>query len=184
MHGSVGALITTFLVIPLVTQMSKVLGKKRAFIVCQLISIVGYIYFWFLFVPGKPHLFLLALPFHSFGIGSLFTIMMSMTADVCDLDELQTGKRREGVLGAVYWWMVKLGFGVAALLGGFILSTVGFDANDVTESAVTGMRLFYTFLPIAGVVGAILIMKSYDITEEKAEQIKAQLVQQRKATNG
>ena len=33
--------------------------------------------------------------------------MMSMTADVCDLDELRTGKRREGVLGAVYWWMVK-----------------------------------------------------------------------------
>ena len=112
LHGSVGALVTTFLVIPLVAQMSKRLGKKRAFVISQLISIIGYVLFWFLFVPGKPHLFLYALPFHSFGIGSLFTIMMSMTADVCDLDELQTGKRREGVLGAVYWWMVKLGFGV------------------------------------------------------------------------
>jgi GPH family glycoside/pentoside/hexuronide:cation symporter len=100
LHGSVGALVTTFLVIPLVAQMSKRMGKKKAFIVSQLISIIGYILFWFLFVPGKPHLFLYALPFHSFGIGSLFTIMMSMTADVCDLDELQTGKRREGVLGA------------------------------------------------------------------------------------
>ncbi|MDA0912894.1 MAG: MFS transporter, partial [Bacteroidetes bacterium] len=144
LHGSVGALVTTFLVIPIVTWMSKVLGKKKAFIVSQLISIVGYILFWFLFIPGKPYLFLFALPFHSFGIGSLFTIMMSMTADVCDLDELQTGQRREGVLGAVYWWMVKLGFGIAALLGGAILSFVGFDAENVTESAVTGMRLFYT----------------------------------------
>ena len=71
--------------------------------------------------------------------------------------------------------MVKLGFGIAALLGGFILSIVGFDAENVTESAVTGMRLFYTFLPIAGVIGAIWIMKSYDITEEKAQEIKAQL---------
>lgn len=180
MHGSVGALITTFLVIPIITKMSKVLGKKKAFIVSQLISIIGYVLFWFLFVPGKPYLFLFALPFHSFGIGSLFTIMMSMTADVCDLDELQTGKRREGVLGAVYWWMVKLGFGIAALLGGFILSVVGFDAENVTESAVTGMRLFYTFLPIAGVIGAILIMRNYDITEEKAQQIKAQLAERKK----
>ena len=147
MHGSVGALITTFLVIPLVAQMSKRMGKKKAFIVSQLISIVGYVLFWFLFIPGKPYLFLFALPFHSFGIGSLFTIMMSMTADVCDLDELQTGKRREGVLGAVYWWMVKLGFGVAALVSGAILSFVGFDPGNATESAVTGMRLFYTFLP-------------------------------------
>ncbi|MGB1074961.1 MAG: MFS transporter [Flavobacteriales bacterium] len=184
LHGSVGALVTTFIVIPTVAQMSKRLGKKRAFVISQLISIFGYVLFWFLFVPGKPHLFLYALPFHSFGIGSLFTIMMSMTADVCDLDELQTGKRREGVLGAVYWWMVKLGFGVAALLGGFILSIVGFDAENVTESAVTGMRLFYSGLPIAGVLGAIWIIKNYDITEEKAEQIKAQLAEQRKSNNG
>lgn len=179
LHGSVGALVTTFLVIPLVTRMSKRMGKKKAFIVSQLISIIGYVLFWFLFVPGKPYLFLFALPFHSFGIGSLFTIMMSMTADVCDLDELQTGKRREGVLGAVYWWMVKLGFGIAALLGGTILSLVGFDASNVTESAVTGMRLFYTFLPIAGVIGAILIMKNYDITEARAEELKAELMKKR-----
>ena len=181
MHGSVGALVTTFLVIPIITRMSKVMGKKKAFIVSQLISIIGYVLFWFLFVPGKPYLFLFALPFHSFGIGSLFTIMMSMTADVCDLDELQTGKRREGVLGAVYWWMVKLGFGIAALLGGFILSIVGFDAENVTESAVTGMRMFYTLLPIAGVIGAILMMKSYDITEEKAQEIKAKLEARKKS---
>jgi GPH family glycoside/pentoside/hexuronide:cation symporter len=181
MHGSVGALITTFLVIPVVAWMSKKLGKKKAFMVSQFISIVGYVLFWFLFIPGKPYLFLFALPFHSFGIGSLFTIMMSMTADVCDLDELQTGKRREGVLGAVYWWMVKLGFGVAALVSGAILSFVGFDPGNATESAVTGMRLFYTFLPIAGVIGAICIMWNYDITEEKAVQLKADLAQRREA---
>ncbi len=120
-------------------------------------------------------MFLFALPFHSFGIGSLFTIMMSMTADICDLDELENGERREGLLGAVYWWMVKLGFGVAALLSGFILWLVGFDPEQVTESATTGMRLFYTFLPICGVVFAILIMKNYDITEERANEIKKEL---------
>ncbi|MDG1031282.1 MAG: MFS transporter [Flavobacteriaceae bacterium] len=175
LHGSVGALITSFLVIPLITIISKKIGKKKAFILSQLISIIGYVLFWFLFIPGKPYMFLFALPFHSFGIGSLFTIMMSMTADICDLDELENGVRREGLLGAVYWWMVKLGFGVAALLSGFILWLVGFDPEQVTESATTGMRLFYTFLPIFGVVFAILIMKNYDITEERANEIKKEL---------
>ena len=175
LHGSVGALITSFLVIPLITIISKKIGKKKAFILSQLISIIGYVLFWFLFIPGKPYMFLFALPFHSFGIGSLFTIMMSMTADICDLDELENGERREGLLGAVYWWMVKLGFGVAALLSGFILWLVGFDPEQVTESATTGMRLFYTFLPIFGVVLAILIMKNYDITEERANEIKKEL---------
>ena len=80
LFGSVGALVTTFLVIPVVTQMSKKIGKKKAFIVSQSVSIIGYIMLWFLFIPGKPYLFLLALPFFSFGIGGLFTLMMSMTA--------------------------------------------------------------------------------------------------------
>ncbi len=180
-HGSVGAIFTSFLVIPIINWMAKALGKKKAFIIAQSISIIGYILFWFLFVPGKPHLFIYALPFHSFGIGSLFTIMMSMTADICDLDELNTGKRREGVLGAVYWWMVKFGFGIAALLSGSILWLVGFDAEAVTESAVTGMRIFYTALPIAGVIGAIWIMKDYDLTEERSREVSEQLKISRKA---
>ena len=184
-HGSVGALFTSFLVIPIINWMAKTLGKKKAFIIAQSISIIGYILFWFLFVPGKPYLFIYALPFHSFGIGSLFTIMMSMTADICDLDELNTGKRREGVLGAVYWWMVKFGFGIAALLSGSILWFVGFDAEAVSESAVTGMRIFYSVLPIAGVIGAILIMKDYDLTEEKSQEIskKLAIMRETKAEN-
>ena len=34
---------------------------------------------------------LVPLPLFAFGIGGLFTLMTSMTADVCDLDELNTG---------------------------------------------------------------------------------------------
>jgi MFS family permease len=113
LFGSVGALVTTFAVIPTVAWMSKKVGKKNAFMLSQGISIVGYMLLWFLMVPGKPWMFMFALPFFSFGIGGLFTLMMSMTADVCDLDELATGKRREGIFGAIYWWMVKFGFAIA-----------------------------------------------------------------------
>ena len=37
------------------------------------------------------------------------------------------------------------------------------------------MRAFYSLIPIAGVIGAVLIMKNYDITEARA-QIEEQLV--------
>ena len=177
LHGSIGALATTFIVIPIVTRMSKTLGKKRTFLISQGISIIGYILFWFLFVPGKPYLFLIALPFFSFGIGGLFTLMMSMTADVCDLDELNTGKRREGIFGAIYWWMVKFGFAIAGLLSGLFMSWVGFtpDAASQPEGAVTGMRLFYTFFPIAGTLIAMWVMRNYDLTEAKANDVRKQL---------
>ncbi len=94
LFGSVGALITTVMVIPVVAKLSKTIGKKKAFILSQGISILGYVLLWLLFIPGKPYLFLFALPFFSFGIGSLFTLMMSMTSDVIDIVEFNTVNRR------------------------------------------------------------------------------------------
>ena len=179
--GSVGALVTTFVVIPTVAWMSKKMGKKNAFMLSQGISVLGYLLLWFLFIPGKPYMFLFALPFFSFGIGSLFTLMMSMTADVCDIDELATGKRREGIFGAIYWWMVKFGFAIAGLLTGAIMSLIGFVPDAVnSDSAITGLRLFYSGLPMAGTLAAMLIMRNYDLTEERANQITKEL-EKRKA---
>ncbi len=177
LFGSIGALATTFLVIPIVTRMSKVMGKKRAFIVSQGISILGYLLLWFLFIPGKPYMFIFALPFFAFGIGSLFTLMMSMTADVIDLDELNSGQRREGVFGAIYWWMVKFGFAIAGLLSGLILSVIGFnaDAASQSEGAIIGLRAFFSGLPILGTFIAILVMRGYDLTEERSVEISAKL---------
>jgi glycoside/pentoside/hexuronide:cation symporter, GPH family len=181
LHGCVGALVTTFVVIPVVAQISKKFGKKKTFILSQSISVIGYILFWFLFVPGKPYLFFIALPFFSFGIGGLFTLMMSMTADVCDLDELNTGKRREAMFGAIYWWMVKFGTAIAGLLTGLIMSWIHFTpgAESQPEGAVTGLRLFYTFFPIAGTLLAIYVMKDYDVTEERANEVRVKLAARR-----
>ena len=177
LFGCIGALSTTFMVIPIVARMSKVMGKKKAFLLAQGISIIGYILLWFLFIPGKPYMFLFALPFFSFGIGSLFTLMMSMTADVCDLDELNSGKRREGIFGAIYWWMVKFGFAIAGLLTGAIMTLVNFNPDVATQAdgAITGLRFFYSAIPITGTLIAMWVMKDYDLSEEKARDIKAQL---------
>lgn len=178
LFGSLGALITTFAVIPIVTWMSKRMEKKKAFLISQGISIFGYILLWFLFIPGKPYMFIYALPFFSFGIGSLFVLMMSMTADVIDLDELNTGKRREGIFGAIYWWMVKFGFAIAGGLSGLILTYVGFDSTPdavQTEEAITGLRIFFSAVPIIGTLIAIAVMWNYSVSEERANEIRAEL---------
>jgi len=186
LFGSVGALLTTFIVIPVVAWMAKVMGKKNAFLVSQVISIIGYIYLWFLMVPCEPHLFLLALPFHSFGIGGLFTIMMSMTSDVLDIDELKTGKRREGVFGAIYWWMVKLGFAIAGALSGVIITLVNYKGGDdvVTqpEGAVDGLRMVFSGLPIICTLIAIAVMWNYKVDEDYANEVREELDKRKTAT--
>jgi glycoside/pentoside/hexuronide:cation symporter, GPH family len=186
LFGSVGALVTTFAVIPTVAWMSKKTGKKTAFMLSQGISLLGYVLLWFLMVPGKPWMFMFALPFFSFGIGGLFTIMMSMTADVCDLDELATGKRREGIFGAIYWWMVKLGFAVAGLLSGAIMAFVAFTPGAAVQpaGAVDGLRLFYSGVPIFGTLLAMWIMRNYDLDEKRALEVNAELERRRSRAQG
>ncbi|MEL7482954.1 MAG: MFS transporter [Planctomycetota bacterium] len=183
-HGSVGALATAFLAIPIVTLMSQRLGKRRAFVISQSVSVFGYVLFWWCFSPDNPWLLFIPLPLFCFGIGGLFTIMMSMTADICDLDELRTGSRSEGLFGAVYWWMVKLGFAVAGLLTGVIMSKVGFDPGleTQTESAMTGLRVAYIAVPVSGTVLAILIMLGYDLNEQRAREIRDQIAERKRAS--
>ena len=177
LFGCLGALGTTFMVIPIVTKMSKSMGKKKAFLISQSISIIGYLMLWFLFVPGKPYLFIIALPFFSFGIGSLFVLMMSMTADVIDLDELTSGLRREGTFGAIYWFVVKFGFAIAGGLSGVILSSVGFDSGATIqpEGAIDGLRLSFSGIPVIGTVIAMYVMRNYNVTEESAGKIRIEL---------
>lgn len=179
--GTVSAGATAFLVIPIITYISTKTGKKKAFVIATLISMVGYALKWWGFNPENPYMMFLPLPLISFGIGGLFTLMMSMTADVCDLDELQTGTRREGTFGAVYWWMVKLGTAVALLTSGAVLNLIGFDAEASTQSVetITQLRIADIVIPVLAGAMAIVIIWKYDLTEAKANEIKLKLVELR-----
>jgi GPH family glycoside/pentoside/hexuronide:cation symporter len=121
------------------------------------------------------------LPLLAFGIGGLFTIMMSMTADVCDLDELNNGTRQEAMFGAVYWIMVKLGNSIAFLLSGAVLNLVGFDkdATIQTMEAMTNLRIADILIPIITALLAIAIMWKYNLTEGRAHEIREALIDRR-----
>lgn len=180
--STISALATAVLIIPVITIMANKLGKRKAFIISTAISIVGYALKWWGFNPENPWLMFMPIPFMAFGIGGLFTLMMSMTADVCDLDELHNGMpRKEGTFGAIYWWMVKLGQGLALVLGGLVLKTVGFDQNVAiqTTETLTRLRLADIIIPAATALLAIIVMWKYDLTEKKAREIKDELVRRR-----
>jgi GPH family glycoside/pentoside/hexuronide:cation symporter len=180
--SSIGALVSAFLVIPIVSAMATKWGKKNAFLISTALSIVGYAMKWWAFTPDNVWLSFIPIPLMSFGLGSLFTLMMSMTADVCDLDELVNGMpRKEGTFGALYWWVVKLGQGLALVLGGLVLKLIGFDGNAATQAAetMTNLRIADIIIPVVTAGLAIWIMWKYDLSEEKAKEIKTQLEERR-----
>jgi GPH family glycoside/pentoside/hexuronide:cation symporter len=157
-------------------------GKRNAFIISTTLSIVGYILKWWGFNPELPWLMFMPIPFIAFGLGGLFTLMMSMTADVCDLDELKNGMpRKEGTFGAIYWWMVKLGQALALVLGGLVLKVVGFDGGAAVQSAETmhQLRIADIVIPATTAAIAIAVMWSYGLNETRAREIKTKLVERR-----
>ena len=224
--ASLTALVTAFVVIPIISAMANKWGKRKAFIYSTIISIIGYILKWWGFdnslneqfnnssvgtglnnfvaaifetinpfldavnmswfsmdtSNGGPWLMFIPIPLMAFGLGGLFTLMMSMTADVCDLDELENGMpRKEGTYGAIYWWFVKLGQAIALVLGGAILSLVGFDEGAVSQTAetMTKLRIADIVIPALTAGIAIWIMWKYDLNEKRAREIKEQLVERR-----
>ena len=130
------------------------------------------------FLAREHYLLLACAPLIVFGLGSLFTIILSLVADVCDFDELETGERREGMFSAVYWWMVKMGLAVAGLLGGAMLTWTGFKQElGIAQAADTllWMRIFDIGIPIVTSMVAILIIKTIDDSEYKAYGVRKQL---------
>ncbi|WP_397446870.1 MFS transporter [Polaribacter sp. R77954] len=224
--NTINAMITAFIVIPIISKMASKWGKRQAFIISTIISIIGYILkwwgfdkdlnstfnqtsfgetlnagvssifstinpfldsvgmSWFSIDPGSevPWLIFLPIPFFAFGMGGLFTLMMSMTADVCDLDELENGMpRKEGTFGAIYWLMVKIGQSMALVLGGLILSIVGFDPNVTEQSLETmnNLRIADIIVPAGTAALAVWVMWTYSLSESRAKEIKETLIERR-----
>lgn len=225
--NTINAIITAFIVIPIISKMATKIGKKNAFLVSTFLSIVGYILKWWGFdlelnnqfnqtelgqslnsglgaifealnpflesigaswfsidvSNGVPWLIFLPIPLFAFGMGGLFTLMMSMTADVCDLDELENGMpRKEGTFGAIYWLMVKIGQSIALVLGGVILSIVGFDPNITEQSVETmnNLRIADIIVPAGTAALAFLVMWGYKLDEDRVREIGAELERRNK----
>ena len=128
---------------------------------------------------------LIPAPFMAFGLGALFTLMGSMMADVCDLDEYHTGERREGRYGAIFWWVVKLGMAAALAAGGFLLNATGFDValeGNQSENTILLLRIFDAVVPAAASLLAIWVIVLFPITEESAAETREKLEARRGAS--
>ena len=224
--NTINAMLTAFIVIPIISKMASKWGKRKAFLISTALSIVGYTLkwwgfdkelnsqfnetglgkglnagigsifetlnpildnvgmSWFTIDPGSsiPWLMFVPIPLFAFGMGGLFTLMMSMTADVCDLDELENGMpRKEGTFGAIYWLMVKIGQSIALVLGGLILKIVGFDPNVAQQTAETmnNLRIADIIVPSLTAALAMWVMWKYSLSETRARDIKEELVKRR-----
>jgi GPH family glycoside/pentoside/hexuronide:cation symporter len=162
------------------------LGKSKTVMIFLIIMAVGNSLKVVCYSKTHPWLILIPTASLSLGMLVLFSLVYAMLADICDEDELNTGKRREGSYQAVYGWWWKIGISGAFLVSGFLLKFTGFDAKLATQSDSTlfWLRVWEIGLPSIMCLISVLLLIKYPLTEQRAYEIKDLLAKRKLAAFG
>jgi glycoside/pentoside/hexuronide:cation symporter, GPH family len=114
----------------------------------------------FLLVPAKPYLIMVEWVILAFGIPCANLMFSSMTADICDEDELVTGLRREGAFVAVGGFFGKVAQVATLLLAGALPRMAGYVDTSVppTLRELKVMRAILIGVQFVAILAAITII--------------------------
>lgn len=166
---------------------SRRLDKKASFILGLAICVLGSLAFLLLIpfrsvVSGNIIYFLPFAMLVGFGTGGLFTLPLSMVADVIDLDELKTGKRSEGSYYGCLTLYYKLSQSITLFLIGFTLDLLKFDSSlpVQAESTVVSLAVILGVGPIITFILSFISIFRYSLNQEKVESIQKQIAERNK----
>lgn len=157
--------------------LAKYFDKKKVLIGGLLLGIFGYLSSWFLFTPKYPYLTVLPPVIINIGLCACWVLNGSFNADICDLDELKTGRRREGMFSAVFGFLNKLAIALVSTLSSWVLVRLGFEGENLnpTVGQLFTLRWFYIVVPVTAMVGAIMCIWKYPLTRDRVKEIQGQL---------
>lgn len=182
---SSGYAVVGFASIPVMTYVARRLGKKKALYLVYLLTVIGGVAKWFIFVPGReaiqigPTQIDVVLMIDPLLCGPMWVavkiLLASMMADICDEDELKHGLRREGMFAAVFSWLEKTVISAAFFGTGLALGISGFDVNlgaRQSGDTFTSMRLFLAGAPSVTALLAIFALAFFPITAKTAAETR------------
>lgn len=131
---------------------------------------------WFSRSLGNPAIIFIVEFFYGLGLAGMASVQSNILPDVTDVDEMLTGQRREGVISTFSTFVKKFVSGFAAFGIGKILAAFGYDTalkgNEQSQSAVFGVSICFTLVPVCFLILAFLAICTYDLTREKHAVIK------------
>ena len=177
--GIVGTVVSlsTFLILPLITRLSAGRGKRSALLVSLAMCSIAGMATWWVFSPRWPYLMMIYSVIGYGGMTATSLMVSSMTADVCDEDELRTGKRREGAFASAMGATLKATLAVMLVVGGYLPSMAGYTdvSHPPTMNQLFNMRILFAAIQgLLPLIGMALIW-FYPITKSRALEIRRSL---------
>lgn len=164
--------------VPLINSLSKRFGKRKTLMAGLVCVASAFLLSPLLFNPDMPYLQIGIAALASPGLACVWVLTSSMLADVTDEDELRTGLRREGMFGAAFGLLVKLGLAGVMALSGVIIDLSGFVPNSTVQSMGTEIFLksFFAGAPLFFLTVAFLLVWKFPLTRMRMAAIKEELV--------
>lgn len=130
-----------------------------------------------LFLRGDHHWFVLPW-LVTLLVGTVNAALISaMLPDICDLDELESDQRREGLFTAVLSFVVKIGISLSVLIVGIFLSWAGLHAKDAVQTPGFISNLYW-FTIISNIVLSalhLLFTILFPITPKLMAEVRSKL---------
>lgn len=131
-NGTIWAVTGLLAVFPL-NWISPKLGKRNTLILAILLMCAAQLSKIVCYNPSYPYLIIIPTILLSAGMLFFFTLGSSMVGDICDEDDLLTGKRTEGSFYSIFWWFIKMGTALASFVAGALIVFTMFDQSQVTK---------------------------------------------------
>lgn len=104
-----------------------------------------------------------------------------MLPDCIEYSEYVTGVEGSGVVSSTFSFMNKVAGAFGGALASFFIGVAGFTANQEQTKTVLAVIVFLRFgMPILGYVASLVSMHFYDLTEDRAREIRNALAERKK----
>ncbi|MCK5781947.1 MAG: MFS transporter [Flavobacteriales bacterium] len=169
--GSIFGIIS----ISLTEKMTNRFGKKKVFIVAQLVTGVFTAMFFFVDKSDIGLIFALNI-IVSFAMGPPAPILFAMYTDTASYSEWKNNRRATGLIMSASTMAQKFGFTIGAALIGWILYAYGFEANTTqSDESINGILLMVSLIPAAGSIIVAILMSFYKLDNDTMDNIEEEL---------
>ncbi|XMO85803.1 MFS transporter [Algibacter sp. AS12] len=175
----VSGTIVTIIAISFTGKLSKKFGKKKVFIVSQLIT--GFFTALFFFVDKTNITMIFALNIIvSLASGPPAPILFAMYTDCASYSEWKNKRRATGLIMSASTMAQKFGLTVGVAIAGWLLAAYGFKANSIqTEEAGYGILLMVSLIPAVGSFLVAGVMSFYKLDNKTMDEIEIELKSRR-----
>ncbi len=123
---------------------------------------------------------------YPFGMSGLGFVGNNVFPDLTDVDELITGRRREGVISTCNTMVKQVVGGIMTFVVGVVLDNFGLVTGnkgvyiEQTDSALLGIRICVSILPMISAIVAYFLLKRFKMTKDDHTMIRAAIATKHK----